>query len=333
MTNSVRTLPPSPPGPHASQNRLPPPAPRRRGLLVFLVVANLGMWAAMAPLLLMDFRRENARSVTGTLEEVCISAAMFAPALAALLVVRYVDRAGRIRDVLALRWPRPHGRTVRSCLLALAVPATLTALALGVGAAAGHYPFGVRWEAVAPWAAAMLLQMLVSLPLFFGEELGWQGYLFPRLARDGGGARLVWAYVVTGAAFALWHLPTLLMGGQYPGRPWYVSVPAMVISCVLVLPVFTWLRLRSGSVVPAVLGHTFVSTAGVGMVKVCAAPDAPLDPLHMGLTGWPGWVVTAAFVAFLALTGRLRPSTYAAGGRRHASVPRPYPGAGAAVAR
>ncbi|MEU6961884.1 hypothetical protein [Streptomyces chrestomyceticus] len=53
----------------------------------------------------------------------------------------------------------------------------------------------------------------------------------------------------------------------------------------------------------------------------------------MGLTGWPGWIVTAAFVAFLALTGRLRPSTYAAGGRRHASVPRPYPGAGAAVAR
>ncbi len=54
---------------------------------------------------------------------------------------------------------------------------------------------------------ALLLKMLVSLPLFFGEELGWQGYLFPRLAGRGKGARLTWAYVGTGAAFALWHLP------------------------------------------------------------------------------------------------------------------------------
>ncbi|MFH8347664.1 type II CAAX prenyl endopeptidase Rce1 family protein [Streptomyces sp. NPDC018045] len=298
LTDSPRTLP------------LPPPTAPRRGLPVFLAVAYLGMWAAMTPLLVTGFQRESARSGTGALEEVCISAAMFAPALAALIVVRYVERTGRIRDVLALRRPRPHGRTARSCLLALAVPAALTALALGAGAAAGHYPLGARWDGLAPWATAMLLQMLVSLPLFFGEELGWQGYLFPRLAGDGKGARLVWAYVGTGAAFALWHLPTLLMGGQYPGRPWYVSVPAMVISCTLILPVFTWLRLRSGSVVPAVLGHTFVSTASVGMVKVFATPDAPLDPLHMGLTGWPGWIVTGAFVAFLALTGRLRPSTY-----------------------
>ncbi|MGW9042742.1 hypothetical protein ACWGQL_09285 [Streptomyces lydicus] len=38
--------------------------------------------------------------------------------------------------------------------------------------------------------------------------------LFPRLAQDGRGARLVMAYLGTGVAFALWHLPTLLMGGQ-----------------------------------------------------------------------------------------------------------------------
>ncbi len=165
----------------------------------------------------------------------------------------------------------------------------------------------MRWGGLGAWGAGALLQMLLSLPLFFGEELGWQGYLFPRLARGGGTARLVRAYVVTGAAFALWHLPTLLMGGQYPDRPWYVSVPAMLISCTLVLPILTWLRLRSGSVVPAVIGHAFVSSASIAMVKEFAASDARLDPLHMGLAGWPGWLVMGTFVAFLALTGRLRP--------------------------
>ncbi|MFJ9848742.1 CPBP family intramembrane glutamic endopeptidase [Streptomyces sp. NPDC101150] len=286
-----------------------PPRSRRRGLLVYLGVAYAGMWAAMAPLLAGGFRRGDARQDPGALEQACIAAAMFAPALAAILVVRWVERGGRVRDALALRWPRPWGRAVRACLMALAVPAGLTAAALALSTLAGRYPFdGVHGDELGTWAGAAALDLLLSLPLFFGEELGWQGYLFPRLAGDGGRAALVRAYVVTGAAFALWHLPTLLMGGQYPGRPWYVSVPAMLVSCVLVLPVFTWLRLRSGSVVPAVIGHAFMSTASVGMIKEFADPRAALDPLHMGIAGWPGWIVLGAFVAFLALTGRLRPA-------------------------
>ncbi|RCG24648.1 CPBP family intramembrane metalloprotease [Streptomyces reniochalinae] len=272
------------------------------------------MWAAMSPLLATAYRRGDAREETGALEEVCIAAAMVAPALAAILVVRCVERSARVRDTLALRWPKPWGRTARACLVAFAVPAVLTAAALALGALAGRYPFGgVHWGGSGAWAAGAVLNMLVSLPLFFGEELGWQGYLFPRLAGDGGRRSLIRAYVLTGTAFALWHMPTLLMGGQYPGHPWYVSVPAMLASCLLILPVFTWLRLRSGSVVPAVIGHAFVSSVSVGMVKQFADPQAALDPLHMGVAGWPGWIVTGAFVTFLALTGRLDPSFYGAG--------------------
>ncbi|MEU3527925.1 CPBP family intramembrane glutamic endopeptidase [Streptomyces sp. NPDC038707] len=286
-----------------------PLANRRRGLLVYLGLACLGMWAAMSPLLLSGFHRGDAREETGALQEVCIAAAMLAPALAAIFVVRRVEGGGRVRDTLALRWPRPWGRTARACLTAFAVPAGLTAAALALGTLAGRYPFdGVHANGLGARAAGAVLNMLVWLPLFFGEELGWQGYLFPRLAQEGGRRRLIRAYALTGTAFALWHLPTLLMGGQYPGHPWYVSVPAMLVSCLLILPVFTWLRLRSGSVVPAVIGHAFVSSVSVGMVREFADPTASLDPLHMGMAGWPGWVATGTFVAFLALTGRLRPS-------------------------
>ncbi|MFJ2738431.1 CPBP family intramembrane glutamic endopeptidase [Streptomyces sp. NPDC087440] len=282
----------------------------RRSLLTYLALAYAGMWVAMAPLLLGGFRRGDARQGTGALEEVCIAVAMAAPALAAFVAVRFVERRPSVRAALALNWPKPWPRTVRACGLALAVPAGLTVAALALGTLTGDYPFGsVRLDG---WGLAALGGMLMSLPLFFGEELGWQGFLFPRLVRaTGGAAGLVRAYVLTGAAFALWHLPTLLMGGQYPGRAWYVAVPAMVVSCVLVLPVFTWLRLRSGSVVPAVIGHAFCSTVSVSMVKEFADADSPLDPLRMGLTGWPGWVVTGAFVAFLAASGRLRPAYYA----------------------
>ncbi|MEU8784787.1 CPBP family intramembrane glutamic endopeptidase [Streptomyces sp. NPDC048637] len=286
---------------------VPASLPRRRGLLVFLGVAYVGMWVAMSPLLAGGFRRDDGRAETGGLEQVCIAAAMFAPALAAILVIRFVERAGRLRDVLALRWPASWGRAVRACSLGIAVPAGLTVIALFIGDAAGVYSWGeVHWSELGTWATGMLVQLLMSLPLFFGEELGWQGYLFPRLAQDGSPVRLRVAYLATGIAFALWHLPTLLMGGQYPGQPWYVSLPAMLVSCTLALPIFTWLRLRSGSVVPAVIGHAFVSTVSVSMVKEFAARDITLDPLHMGLFGWPGWIAMGAFVAFLALTGRLR---------------------------
>ncbi|MFG3241670.1 CPBP family intramembrane glutamic endopeptidase [Streptomyces sp. NPDC086796] len=302
-----------------------PPVNRRRGLFIFLGVAYIGMWAAMSPLLVSGYRRGDAREETGALEQICIAAAMLGPALAAILVVRCVERSGRVRDTLALQWTKPWGRAARACLMAFVVPAGLTTAALVISTLAGRYPFdGVHWNGLGAWAAAAVLNMLVSLPLFFGEELGWQGYLFPRLAGDGDRRSLIRAYAITGAAFALWHLPTLLMGGQYPGRPWYVSVPAMLVSCLLILPVFTWLRLRSGSVVPAVIGHAFVSSVSVGMVTEFADPKAALDPLHMSMAGWPGWIVTGAFVAFLTLTGRLRPSFYTARNVHHpSSIRRP----------
>ncbi|MFE4518119.1 CPBP family intramembrane glutamic endopeptidase [Kitasatospora sp. NPDC056783] len=331
----------------------PPNAVRRSALLVYLVLAYAGMWAAMAPLLATGYRRADAREETGALEQLCISAAMLAPALAALFVVRFVERGGRggrerpggpggpgglggegrdgggvggVREALALRWPRPRGRALRACLLPLGVLGGLTAATLALGALLGSYPFvgfgSLSAGQVGGWAVQGLIGMALSLPLFFGEEIGWQGFLFPRLLRLGEAGRgsdggkepgLVRAYVLTGTAFALWHLPTLLMGGQYPGRPWYLAVPALTVSCVLVLPVFTWLRLRSGSVIPAVLAHTFTSSMSVSMVREFADPDAELDPLTMSLAGWPGWIVLGAFVAFLGCTGRLRPGRYGPG--------------------
>ncbi|MFJ2132071.1 hypothetical protein ACIO8F_21295, partial [Streptomyces sp. NPDC087228] len=83
---------------------------RRRGLFIFLGVAYIGMWAAMSPLLASGYQRGDAREETGALEQVCIAAAMLAPALAAILVVRWVERSGRVRDTLALRWTKPWGR-------------------------------------------------------------------------------------------------------------------------------------------------------------------------------------------------------------------------------
>ncbi|SEG95219.1 CAAX protease self-immunity [Saccharopolyspora kobensis] len=286
-------------------------------MLAFTALAWAGMWVAMLPLLISGFQRTSSDIGLGALEQICISAAMLTPALAAFIVLRRWERATPVRTTLGLTWNR---RTALDCLLALACPLVLTLLALGIGTATGTYhpdladfsgfrrqfapdttgQQGVPLAALAVWAGSLLVQMLISLPLFFGEELGWQGYLFPRLRPRGP----VFAVLVTGFVFALWHVPTLLLGGQYPGTSWPVAIGAFLVTCVLVVPIFAWLRTRSASVIPAVVAHTAVSTAVVQLPWVLADADHPPHPLTTGLTAWPGWLAMAVLVAVLAIRRR-----------------------------
>ncbi|WP_199537149.1 CPBP family intramembrane glutamic endopeptidase [Spongiactinospora gelatinilytica] len=207
---------------------------------------------------------------------------MLTPALSALVVLRLIHRPASVRAAIGLVRPRPLGRLALESLRAPAVPCLLQLLALGVAALARAYRLdlanfsgfraqfapatlgqtGVPVAELAAWLGTLALTMILWLPMFFGEELGWQGYLLPRLTPLG-----VWpAMALTALVFALWHLPTLVMGGQYPGHSPLASVGYMVISTVLIVPIFAWLRLRSVSVWPAVLAHTFVSNAGVQMI-------------------------------------------------------------------
>jgi membrane protease YdiL (CAAX protease family) len=49
----------------------------------------------------------------------------------------------------------------------------------------------------------------------FGEELGWRGYLLPKLMPLG-----KWkAYVLVGIIWGLWHGPLVLAGFNYPAFP------------------------------------------------------------------------------------------------------------------
>jgi membrane protease YdiL (CAAX protease family) len=219
--------------------------------------------------------------------------------------------------------PRPVGW---QSLLALAVPVGLQLAALCISATAGRYEFdltglsgfraefapetigqeGIPVAALAGFLGTIVLGMVLWLPMSFGEELGWQGYLLPRLAALG----TLRSLLVTSVIVAMWHLPTLFLGGQYPGHSLLESIAYMLIGTMLLVPIFCWLRMRFDSVWPVVLAHTVVSSVNIRLVWLLAdaesvAGDA-LDPLHVGLNGWPGWLVTGAFVAVLAATGQFR---------------------------
>lgn len=289
-------------------------------VLTFIALAFGGAWLAMAPLWLTGFRRTAADTGMAPLTTACIAAMMAMPALAAVGTLLLSGRRTGLRRSLGLVLPRPVGRLWRTSLLALGVPAGLQIATLAIGTLAGTYHpdlahfsgfrahfaphaagHGVPLLAILGWAGGLALDLVIWLPMFFGEEIGWQGFLFPRLRPLG----VLPACLLTGVVFALWHLPTLLIGGQYPGHSALASVGAMLVSTVLLVPILCWLRVTAGSVWGSVLAHAFVSSAGVELVWLFSDARHRIDPMTVGLNGWPGWIVLGATVAVLAATGQL----------------------------
>ena len=125
-----------------------------------------------------------------------------------------------------------------------------------------------------------------------GEEWGWRGWLLPALRPLG-----VWpAIAVSGVIWGLWHAPVILLGYNYPNQSPPLGLALMVVFCVLAGALLGWLRLVSGSVWPAAIGHGFIN-AFAGLAVLIASADRPPDAAHVGLLGWTGWLVLAVTVA------------------------------------
>jgi membrane protease YdiL (CAAX protease family) len=86
-----------------------------------------------------------------------------------------------------------------------------------------------------------------------GEEIGWRGLLVPELARRTGFAR---AAVVSGLVWAVWHYPLVIPGVMRVDMPppWY-AVGCFTLLITAMGVAMAWLRLRSGSLWPAVVFH------------------------------------------------------------------------------
>lgn len=111
----------------------------------------------------------------------------------------------------------------------------------------------------------------------FGEELGWRGYLTPKLEEL---MPTPLAIVVTGIIWALWHGPLLAygydFGSDYDFFP-YGGFIAMIVMCIALSAFLTWLTKRTDSVYPAALCHmvldlTLTSEFSLFAVKADGTP-------------------------------------------------------------
>jgi len=144
--------------------------------------------------------------------------------------------------------------------------------------------------------AAQIGAALTIAPLFntlfaLGEELGWRGYLLPKLLPLG----QMPAMMISGAIWGIWHAPAILQGHNYPNHP-VLGVGMMIVFTILLGIFFSWLYLKTKSPWAPALAHgTVNAVAGLPLLFLT---DVDLS-LGGSLTSVSGWLALAVLVGIL----------------------------------
>ncbi|MFN8533009.1 MAG: CPBP family intramembrane glutamic endopeptidase [Dehalococcoidia bacterium] len=283
--------------------------PRWRAIAIFLALAFAWSWTGfLVPLAFGEpgsAPRQIAMAVGWT-------SAMWGPGLAAIVVTLAV-----LREPFGSLGLGRFGPW-RYYLVAWLIPPLLAVAAGIVSWAAGLGTFDPTLSALRPalarqgiedpalvWALVGL-QVAIALtaaPVFnvlfaIGEEIGWRGFLLPRLEPLGR-----WrAVVLSGAIWGFWHAPAIAQGHNYPGQP-VLGIALMVGFCVLIGTFFSWLYFSTGSTWAPALAHgSLNATAGLPLLF--------LTGVNLVLGGTPtslaGWAPLAGIAIWIALTGRMK---------------------------
>ena len=290
-----------------------------RGTTWFLVIAYGLCWSLALPIWL------HGKGLNWIWSGDLILAMNFTPAIATLVVTRFISPISQLRQSTGLRLGVRGSRWATYYLLAWLGMIALSTAAPFVAALFGVYPLdlvhfsGYRavlestlgssvdqimgnlsiQAAVLIGLGYTILRALLLTPLTFGEEWGWRGYLLMRLLPLG----QLPALLITGAIWGFWHAPVILLGYNYPQHP-MLGVLLMTITCMLVSTFLGWMRLKTGSVWPAVLGHAAFN-ASSGAIFVFHQAGANIDTAVVGLMGWTGWILMLGFLVLLILTRQL----------------------------
>jgi len=96
------------------------------------------------------------------------------------------------------------------------------------------------------------LGVVGSLANALGEEIGWRGFLLPRLVGQFG---FTVGCFVSGCIWAVWHYPGLLWADYNAGTNPRYALTCFTLMVIALAFVMGWLRLKSGSLWPCAMLH------------------------------------------------------------------------------
>lgn len=214
--------------------------------------------------------------------------AMLTPSIGSLLT-RLVTKEGMESSLLRINF-KGNGKYY---LLGIFIPLLYSLISAVIAIPALNVSFNgdVLSEAgVSPvgYIAILFINIAVSFslfPIFLGEELGWRGYLFPKL-------KMVMsrpaAYVVSGIIWGVWHTPAIIdglnFGRDYAGYP-FVGILLMCLFCICTGIIFTWLTEKTNSVYPAAFAHAVNNNAAPLITSLTISGDNVLQNFAVGISG------------------------------------------------
>jgi membrane protease YdiL (CAAX protease family) len=231
---------------------------------------------------------------------------MLTPMLSAMLVQKLIAKQ-RIKD-LGFSWGRwrwwflaPLGFGIliaASLVLSVIVHPAILADASTIAKNLSHSPLlphhlPLEQQLAVAFAITIFIGPILNLPIFLGEEVGWRGFMNPRLISLFGRPGLL----IGGAIWAVWHLPLILVGHNYPHHPWLGL--ALWIPICIALNILLAAAFRAGrSIFPAALSHGIINQLAMltmGMLMVESRYDELLDG-PAGLIGLAVLILPAALV-------------------------------------
>lgn len=255
-----------------------------------------------------------------SLTQLLLAVVMFFPALSVLLT-RLITKEGFKNSMLA---PKGGRRSIPFFLMGWFGPAILTVIGAavfflifpdrfdpemgyltGLLAAQGVEPTKalVSMTTVSQIVSGVLLAPLLNALPCFGEEWGWRGYLLPKMRQS---LNLPATLLLSGVIWGLWHLPVTMLGHNYGTGYWgypVTGILAMCGFCVVMGVIFSYLTIRSGSCLPAVLAHGSLNGfCSAGILFTDGTGLNPfVGPVPTGILGGSAFLVCAVVMAVLLM--------------------------------
>lgn len=244
---------------------------KRQPLVAYFLLAFLGTWVTIVPLLLSQ-RGFGLLVLPDPLLLLTFFLATYTgPFAAALIVTRVTTGKAGLRQLLrsivqwrvGLQW---------YLLVLFGYPLLFAA---GISVVAGS---GILSEMAQQWPlffSLYLPNILIGLFLpSLGEETGWRGFALPRLQRLYGP---LFGSFILGTLHGLWHIPAYFVRGMIlPGGFDGTIFIANTLAIIAVTFIWTWLFNHArGSVLMAIFIHATSNATGAYIQQLAPGPGSP----------------------------------------------------------
>lgn len=260
---------------------------------------------------------ESLSGVPSIKAQLMTAAVMFFPAIG-VLITRIITREG-FRD----SWLKPNlKKNIKTYLLAWFGPGILTIIGTvlyfllfkgtfdpncgymvsmleATGTTADMLPVPVSVLLLVQGVQGLLMAPAMNFVTCFGEEWGWRGYLLPKLSKQ---LPLLPTLLISGVIWGLWHAPLTAVGHNYgvgyAGFP-FSGIAMMCLFCIVLGVFFSYVTLKTGSCIPAILAHGAVNGfAAMGMYFTKDGGNPFIGPAPMGIIGMIPFIAAAAWMIF-----------------------------------